>query len=300
MQLRALVRGNAYALIIRSRGQVIRLVPLDPALVTPHQNADWSVSYTYQPPNGQKQEFAPQEILHLRGLSLDGINGLSLVHQAREAIGLALQAERATARIFVNGSFVDGTLQTDKKLSDEAFDRLRGDWAARYAGADNSGKTPILEEGLKYQPIAQTAKDAQSLETRKLQIEEIARVMGVPRPLLMVDDTSWGSGIEQLGRFFVQYALQPWFEAWQQAIERSLLVGAEKDTLAVKFNAGGLLRGSMADQATFFSQALGSGGHAPWMAPNEVRDLMDLPAHPDGNSLTNPMTAPRAPETTDA
>jgi phage portal protein BeeE len=224
MQLRALVKGNAYALIIRSRqirtgrDEIVRLVPLNPDWVTPVQNDDWSVSYRYQPQKGAARTLRPDEVFHLRGLSLDGLNGISLVKQARDAIGLALSAELAAVR--------------------------------------------------------------------KMQVEEIARVTGVPRPLLMVDETSWGSGIQALGQFFVQYALGPWFEAWQQAAERSLLVGAEKDQFSVKFNPGALLRGSTKDQGDFFAKALGAGGQPGWMSPNEVRRLNDMPDIEGGNEIS--------------
>jgi HK97 family phage portal protein len=296
MQLRALVKGNAYAMIVRSRDlrgreeRIIRLVPLNPDLVTIVQNDDWSIHYEYQPIKGGKRILKPEEVFHLRGLSLDGLNGLSLVQQARNAIGLAIAADLALGRVFKNGSFVDGTLETDKTLSDTAYARLKASWEARYSGADNAGKTPILEEGVKYANKGPNPKDAQSNETRARQVEEIARVFGIPRPLLMVDETSWGSGIDVLGQFFVRYALNPWFEAWQQAIERSLLVGPEKNRYEAKFNAGALLRGSMKDQGEFFAKALGAGGHKPWMEANEVRDMLDMPEHPDGKGLVNPMT----------
>ncbi len=294
LQLWALDKGNGYARIIRGvgmkAGQIQALVPMHPDRVTPQQNDDWTITYRYSQRTGGDLTLQAKDVFHLRGLTMDGINGISLVHQAREAIGLALAAERATARLYKNGSFVDGVLQTDKALSDTAYDRLRKSWDERYQGADSAGKTAIMEEGLKYQAIAQSSKDAQSLETRKLQIEEVARVFGVPRPLLMVDETSWGSGVEALGRFFVQYALNPWFAAWEQAVERSLLLETEQDVYSAKFNPGALLRGSMNDQATFFSKALGAGGQQPWFTPNEVRDLFDYPAHPDGDELFNPMT----------
>jgi HK97 family phage portal protein len=302
MQLRALLKGNAYALIIRassSRGQnqIVRLVPLDPDKVTPEQQADWSIRYKYQPAKGSTRWFEAHEIFHLRGLSLDGINGLSLVKQARDAIGLALSAEMAAGRLFKNGAFVGGMLKHPGKLSDAAFDRLKESMAEK-EGAENAGKTLIGEEGLDYVQFGQNARDAQMTELRKMQVEEIARVTGVPRPLLMVDETSWGSGIEALGRFFVQYALGPWFEAWQQAAERSLLTDAEKDTLSIKFNPGALLRGSTKDQADFFAKALGAGGAPGWMSPNEIRDLQDLPAGPDPASNTiskGAMSPPASP-----
>lgn len=291
MQLRALVKGNAYALIIRSRqirtgrDEIVRLVPLNPDYVQPVQNDDWSVSYRYQPPKGAQRLLRPDEVFHLRGLSLDGISGMSLVKQARDAIGLALSAEMAAGRLFKNGSFIGGALTHPGKLSDPAFERLRASLAEK-EGASNAGKNLILEEGMKWENLANNAKDAQLTELRKMQVEEIARVTGVPRPLLMVDETSWGSGIQALGQFFVQYALNPWFEAWQQAAERSLLASDEKGRLAVKFNPGALLRGSTKDQGDFFSKALGSGGAPGWLSQNEVRALDDRPPVDGGDEVS--------------
>ena len=103
----------------------------------------------------------------------------------------------------------------------------------------------------------------------------------MPRPLLGVDDTSWGSGIDVLGQFFVRYGLNPWFEAWEQAIERSLLDDAEAEIYQAKFNAGALLRGSMKDQAEFFAKGLGAGGHAPFLHPDEPREWLDMPKRDD-------------------
>lgn len=290
MQLRALVHRNAYALIVRSRDirtnkdKIIRLVPLDPKRMEITLNDNWTVTYTYQPKTGGARIYAASDIFHLRGLSLDGINGFSLVEQAREAIGLALSAELAAGRLFKNGAFVGGALKHKGKLSDEAFNRLKQSLSEK-EGAENAGKNLILEEGMDYLQFGQNARDAQMTELRKLQVEEIGRVSGVPRPLLMVDETSWGSGIEALGQFFVAYALNPWFEAWQQAIERSLLTDEEADRYEAKFNPGALLRGSLKDQADFLAKALGSGGHQPWMHVDEVRNVMDLPEREAPQSL---------------
>ncbi|MBX3543589.1 phage portal protein [Chelatococcus sp.] len=290
MQLRALLKGNGYALVVRStdirtgRPKISQLVPLDPDRVHPRQLDDWSVVYKYQPAHGAAREYKSRDILHLRGLSLDGIRGISLVKQAAESIGLALAAELAAGRLFKNGSFVGGALTHPAQLSDDAFERLKSSLAEK-EGAENAGKNLILEEGMKYEPYAQNARDAQLADIRKMQVEEIGRITGVPRPLLMVDETSWGSGIEALGRFFVQFALGPWFEAWQQAIERTLLDEDEEDRYSAKFNAGALLRGSIKDQAEFFAKALGTGGSQGFMIANEVRDMLDMPHRPDGNRL---------------
>lgn len=298
MQLRALVKGNAYALVVRAfdirRGMpvVVQLVPLDPDRVTPKQLDDWSVVYDYQPPSGARRRYMQSDILHLRGMSLDGLLGLSVVKQAAEAISLALAAELAAGRMFKNGIFAGGALTHPGRLSEEAFQRLKGSLAEK-EGAENAGKNLILEEGMKFDTPASTARDAQLADIRKMQVEEIGRATGVPRPLLMVDDTSWGSGIEALGRFFVQFALGPWFEAWQQAIERTLLTDDEQDRYAAKFNAGALLRGSIKDQADYFAKALGSGGAPAWLVANEVRDTLDMPRL-DGGDTLNPGSAAAA------
>jgi HK97 family phage portal protein len=270
-------RGDAFALIVRSRGRITQLVPLATERVRPKQRADWSLEYEYQRPDGGKVVLPQQDVFHLRcGLSEDGISGLSLVKQAAEAIGLALQTERAAARLFKNGMLVGGVMSVKDSLSDQAYERLKQQMEDR-EGAEMAHKWIIGEEGLEAKPFSQTGRDSQHTEQRKLQIEEIARPFGVPRPLLGVDDTSWGSGIDVLGQFFVRYGLNPWFEAWEQAIERSLLTDEEADQYESKFNDGALLRGSMKDQAEFFSKALGSGGHQPWMDYAEVRETMDLP-----------------------
>ncbi len=286
LQMQALATGDGYALIVEStdirRGgkKISRLIPVDSGSMRPVQNADFSVSYVYTPKKGVQQTLSSSQVFHLRGPSLDGICGLSLIRQARDAIGLALATERASGRMFKNGTFVGVALTHKGKLSDPAFERLKASLAEK-EGPENAGKSLILEEGMDVKAISSSARDSQLIEIRRMQVEEIARVTGVPRPLLMVDETSWGSGIEALGQFFVAYALNPWFEAWQQAIERCLLFGADKDRYAAKFNAAALLRGSLKDQADFLAKALGSGGQAPWMHVDEVRDVMDLPKRED-------------------
>lgn len=291
MQLRALVHKNAYALILRSTGlktgkrTVIGLIPLDPRRMTATLGSDWRMNYVYEPVNGPKVRYAAEDIFHLRGMSIDGINGFSLVEQAKEAIGLALSAELAAGRIFKNGSFISGVIQAKEEMSEDAYGRLKTSWAELHTGANNAGSTPILE-GAEYKVSGSTAREAQMAELRKLQVEEIARVSGVPRPLLMVDETSWGSGIEALGQFFVAYALSPWFEAWQQAIERSLLDDEDAEIYAAKFNPGALLRGSLKDQAEYLAKAMGAGGHQGWIHYDEARDTMDLP---EREAPVNPM-----------
>lgn len=281
MQQMALEYGNAYARIVRSGSRIISLVPLQPNRVSVSQRPDWSLEYKIDRENKGPVVLEQSDIFHLRnGMSEDGISGLSIVSQAAEAIGLAQQAERASARLFENGMMVGAMLKHPGKLSAEAYERLKSSLADR-EGAENAYKTLILEEDMKAEAVAQSGRDSQATEQRKLQIEEIARPFGVPRPLLSVDDTSWGSGIDVLGQLFVRYGLNPWFEAWEQAIARSLLSDDDAEIYEAKFNAGALLRGSMKDQAEFFAKGLGSGGHQPWLHQQEVRDWMDLPERDD-------------------
>ncbi len=294
MQMRVLTKGNAYARVVwsgvdvRNRGRrtPLRLIPLDPDRVTPKLTDAWEMVYEYRPPSGGTQIIAASDMLHLRGFSLDGVSGISVLRQARDAIRLALDADLALRRLFQRGSFVGATLESDGELSQEAYDRLKASWNEEYSGAGNAGKTPILEGKTKLVVHGSSAKDSQSNELRGRQVEEIARVFGVPRPLLMVDETSWGSGIEALGRFFVQFTLNQWFECWQQAIERTLLDPVDKGLFVARFNPGALLRGSLKDQADYFAKALGAGGHQPWMHVDEVRDTSDLP---EREAPPNPM-----------
>jgi HK97 family phage portal protein len=295
MQHRVLVHGNAYALVIRARGRVSELVPLDPTWVTPKLSDDWTLTYEVRRKSGGTATYGPEDILHLMGPSEDGVKGLSLVSYAGEVLGLSLAAQRAAGKLFKQGMLAGGMLSTDGKLSQEAVARLR-EQMDRFQGAEMAGKWLVGEEGVKAQPFGGSAKDSQNLETRQHQVEEVARIFGVPRPFLMVDDTSWGSGIEQLGIFFVQYGLAPHFVCWEQAIERTCLSDAERGSLDVKFNERALLRGSMKDQAEFFARALGSGGGRPWMMQDEVRDLQEL--RPAGGDAAVLGTAAGQPKVT--
>lgn len=281
MQQRALVHGNAYAMIVRSGNRILQLVPIASDKVTVKQRTDWSLEYHVNRGTNGTAVLQQRDILHLRyGMSEDGFTGLSLVKQAAEAIALALQTEKAAARLFRNGMVVGGVLKHKDKLSPEAYARLKASMEER-EGAGQAHKWLIAEEGMDIAPGGGSGRDSQAVEQRRMQIEEIARPFGVPRPLLGVDDTSWGSGIDVLGQMFVRYGLNPWFEEWQQAIEMSLLSERDADLYEAKFNSGALLRGSMKDQADFFAKGLGSGGHAPWLHPDEPRDWMDLPPRDD-------------------
>ncbi len=288
MQLNVLFYGNAYAYIIRSGKKIMGLEPLSTSAITVKKRADFRLEYHYSH-QGKRQVFQQHEILHIKDFSFDGVMGESRVTMAARALGIARDAEEAIQRFFSKGVMARGALTTDTELSDAAFDRLKQSME-EYGGPDSNHKFMVLEQGLKPILFGNSAADGQHIENRNHQIEEVARAFGVPRPLLMMDDTSWGSGIEQLAIYFVQYTLLPWFTCWEQAIERSLL--SDSDEFYVKFNERALLRGTLKDQAEFFAKALGAGGHGAWYTQNEVRDLQDMAPVNDelANTLKPPIT----------
>lgn len=294
MQTLALLDGNAYALIVRGmvRGkanQVIALIPLPRKSVTPHLSDDWKLTFEYRRPKGGTVTLQQADVFHFRHpVTCDGLRGLDLVDIAANAIGIASQAEKAAGKLLSGGVMAGGALETDKTLGSEAIEQLRDSLREDHSGAESAGEWMVLEEGLKAKPFITSAKDAQYDEMRKRQAEEVSRITGVPRPLLMFDETSWGSGIEQLGLFFVTYCLMLWFVSWEQAIERSCLTIEEQDAdeLYVKFNEGALLRGSLKDQAEFFAKALGQTN--PYRTANEVRGAFDLNPIDGGDELPQP------------
>ncbi len=288
MQLNVLFYGNAYAYIIRSGKKIMGLEPLSTSAITVKKRADFRLEYHYSH-QCKRQVFQQHEILHIKDFSFDGVMGESRVTMAARALGIARDAEEAIQRFFSKGVMARGALTTDTELSDAAFDRLKQSME-EYGGPDSNHKFMVLEQGLKPILFGNSAADGQHIENRNHQIEEVARAFGVPRPLLMMDDTSWGSGIEQLAIYFVQYTLLPWFTCWEQAIERSLL--SDSDEFYVKFNERALLRGTLKDQAEFFAKALGAGGHGAWYTQNEVRDLQDMAPVNDelANTLKPPIT----------
>ncbi|MFM2465156.1 phage portal protein [Paraburkholderia sp. RL17-368-BIF-A] len=292
MQLRALLDGQSFARVIWSGNRPIRLIPMDRGSTKPRLTSAWQLVYDYTAPSGDLITLTARDVFHLRDLSLDGINGISRVKLSHEALELAEQAERAASRTFRTGVMAGGAIEIPKELSDNAYKRMKESLADNHSGAENAGSWMLIEEGGTAKQFTATAVSAQQIETRNHQIEEVARMYGVPRPLLMMDDTSWGSGIEQLAIFFIQYGLAHWFVSWEQAAARSFIPDSQLGKQQFKFNEGALLRGTLNDQASFFSKALGAGGQAPWMSQNEVRELADLPKSddPQTDALRNPMT----------
>lgn len=283
MQGRALLKGDAFAYKVPGVKGPQALWPLDPDRVKMKQADDFSLSFEYEPKTGGKRTFGANEIMHLRGpWSRDGLSGEGLLTLASEVLGLAQTTDQAAARLMRNGAYVGGVLQHPKGLSKEAALNLKSQFEDSYTGAANAGRWIVAEEGMEAKVLGATGREAEGLAQRKHQAEEISRMTGIPRPLLMFDETSWGSGIEALGLFLVTYHLLPWFVAWEEVVAQSLLSEREQESHYAKFNEAALLRGSLKDQAEFLAKALGGPGAGGFMLPDEARAKFDMNPLEDG------------------
>jgi len=237
-----LIKGNFYAQKVIYRGEIADLVHLDPSCVTPVLKAG-GIVYRYQ--NGEVvREFKQSDILHIRGLSTDGVRGLSVLEHARNTVGAAVEMEKHGAGMMQNGARPSGVLYTDLELSDEAFERIRKDFEKNFMGSDAAGRPLILETGLKWAQLSMNAADAQFIEQRKLTRSEIAMFFGVP-PHMIGDierGTSWGSGIEQQNLGFLVHTLMPYIVNIQQACLRDLIPENDRPNFVVKFDTDLLTR----------------------------------------------------------
>lgn len=271
LQAHLLLRGNAYAMIVRSRGNVQEMIPLHPDRVEVKQADNLTLEYTYTRQDGRRIQLAQAEMFHLVGLTLDGVHGVSAIAYARETIGLSLAMEDHGAATFRNGARVSGVLKHPNKLGPEAVANLKAGLEEFRSGGDQEGKNLILEEGMDYARIAMTAEDAQWIESRKFSRSDIAMFFGVP-PHMIGDtekSTSWGTGIEQQSIGFVAYTLEDHLTMWEEAINRDL-IGAD-DTLYARFNRAALVKGDIKARWEAYVKGLQWG---VW-SPNEIRALED-------------------------
>jgi hypothetical protein len=206
------------------------------------------------------------------------------VRQAAESIGLSMAIEESQARLHANGARPSGTLSTDETLTDEARKRLKAMFEDGFQGVLNAGKVPVLDNGVKFNPAAMTGVDAQTLESRKHQVIEIARMMRVhPQMLFESDKTSTYASAAQFALDFIKFCLDPWLVRWEQRITRDLLTS--KDVRAgyyAHFVREGLLRGDEAARANYYKAALGTASSPGWMSPNDVRRLEDMDPGEEG------------------
>ena len=273
-----LLWGNAYAQIIRNgKGEVVALYPLMPNRMTVDRDSSGQLFYSYQMNNSDAPTMKagtvilkPSDVLHIPGLGFDGLVGYSPIAMAKNAIGLAIATEEYGAKFFANGATPGGLLEYPGTVKDP--DRVRESWNKGFSGSQNAGKVAILEEGMKYTPISIAPEQAQFLETRKFQINEIARIFRVPPHMVGDLEKSSFSNIEQQSLEFVKYTLDPWVVRWEQSLSRALFTPEEKKQYFFKFNVEGLLRGDYQSRMNGYATARQNG----WMSANDIRELENL------------------------
>ncbi|KIR03800.1 Phage portal protein [Lachnospiraceae bacterium TWA4] len=277
-----LLWGNAYAQIIRNgRGEVLALYPLMPNRMTVDRNAKGQIYYQYQVADSDAPtmksrlvNLSPVEVLHIPGLGFDGLVGYSPIAMAKNTIGLSIATEEYGAKFFANGATPGGILEYPGIVKEP--ERVRESWNRGFSGS-NAHKVAILEEGMKYTPISISPNEAQFLETRKFQIDEIARIFRVPPHMVGDLEKSSFSNIEQQSLEFVKYTLEPWIMRWEQSIHRALLSEKEKPQYFMKFNVDGLLRGDYQSRMSGYATARQNG----WMSANDIRELENLDRIPE-------------------
>jgi len=273
MQAVLLLWGNSYSYIRRnSKGDPIELILIHPDDVTVFKNSETKF---YNIKLGSDYIIAPsKDMIHLVGLSFDGLEGKSVITVMRESLGLTTAAQKFGAKFFGNGANLSGVLEAPGILSDEVINRLRSSWNSKYKGINNASETAILEGGMKYTRIGVPPEDAQFLQTRQFQVVEIARMFGVQPHLLMDLEKSTNNNIEHQSIEFVTYTLQPWLARWESEMNTKLF--SASDTHYAEFNLNGLLRGDAKSRAEYYRTMFSIAA----ISPEEIRELENLAPYP--------------------
>lgn len=295
-----LTRGNAYAVkIYDQRGRLTELVPVPSDYMTLYESPEGDLFYLVslkgqflgaqlEPAITEHGMWIPAEyVVHHRGLSLDGIRGVSVLTYAREAVGLSLATEEHGSRMFSNGAQVSGVLESDQTLSQQAIDKLRRQWQEAYSGLSNAFKTVILESGMKWKQVGMNTDDAQFLETRQFQVAEIARIFRVP-PSKIAAATQGNrySNAEMEAQEYINDGLMPWLEMLEADYEANLLTEEEQGRFFVQHDLNQLLRADSRARAEYFAKARQWG----WLNVNEIRRRENMPGiGPKGDQYLEPL-----------
>lgn len=292
--------GNAYAFKNKVGGRIVELILLDPSKVKKEQKPDWSIVYKVTAESGAVQEFPAETIWHVKGPSWNGVLGMDTLNLAREALGLAIATEESHASLHKKGVRPSGTYSVDGPLNAQQYKDLKAWIAKEFVGAENSGAPMILDRGAKWFAQSMSGLDAQHLETRKFQIEEVCRFFGV-MPIMVgySDKAATYASAEQMFLSHVVHTLSPWYARVENSADVYLLTKQERAKgLYFKFVAAGLLRGAAKDRAEYYAKALGAGGAPAWMTQDEVRGLEELnPFGGTASALPVTTNAPKAPAT---
>lgn len=258
--------GNAYCAVQRnSDGDVLSIIPLMSPAVTVELLSDGEIIYKHRDSKGNIRVFASQTIWHLK-LFGNGIVGLSPLSYAGETLGIAVPTQERQAKLARSGGKTNGILMVDSVLDDKKRAAIRENFSQLTEGSED--QLFVLEAAMKFERAALSPSDAQLLETYKFQVQEIARMMGVPSILINDSNvTAWGSGIQQIMEGFYKLGLRPYLENIEASIKRHLLPEEDWDKIFIEFDFESLLRSSLKDRVESFSKAINSGQ----MTPNEAR-----------------------------
>lgn len=272
-----LLWGNSFSQILRDgMGRVVGLYPLLPHRMSVDRDENAELVYTYTPvADGKQIKLRREDVLHIPGLGFDGLVGYSPIAMAKNAVGMTLACEAYGSAFFSNGARPGGVLEHPGVLKDTS--KLRESWQAVYGGTSNTGKVVVLEEGVKYTPISIPPEEAQFLETRKFQIDEIARLYRVPPHMVGDLEKSSFNNIEQQSLEFVKYTLNPWVVRWEQSLQKALLSPAEQKRCFVKFNLDGLMRGDYKSRMEGYSIGRQNG----WLSANDIREMENMNPIPE-------------------
>ena len=272
-----LLWGNSYCQIIRTgKNHIAGLYPLLPdRMEVDRDSKTGALVYTYTTTEGNAVKLKPSDVLHIPGLGFDGIMGYSPIALEKNAIGLGIAAEEYGSTFFKNGARPSGVLTHPNTVRDPK--RLRDNWNATYGGSSNGGKVAILEENMSFTPISLPNNEAQFLETRRFQVEEICRIYRVPPHLVGNLDRATFSNIENQSIDFAVHTIRPWLVRIEQAMNRALFSDTEKGRFYVQFNLDGLMRGDYKSRMEGYAIARQNG----WMSANDIRALENLNPIPD-------------------
>lgn len=269
-----LLRESGFVFIGRSRsGEIKELIPLPWAAVEPTRTDDGS-RLKYFVNDVRRYGCDQDDMLHFPGFGFDGLRAMSVIKwAARNAAGNALAMDEYSGRFFAGGAHPSIVLETDKGMKDDAITSLQRQFGEKYSGVTNAHRLPlVLVEGLKAKALSLNAEDAQLLEARKFQVVDIARAFGVPPHLIgeTSASTSWGSGLEEMGRAFITFTLQQHLVRIEQELNRKFFPNSSRRFF--EFNRAALLEGNSKAQSEYFKAALGGPGSGPgWMSVDEVR-----------------------------
>lgn len=280
------LHGNAYAKIeLNAAGRPISLIPLNPAKVEV-KVMDGEKVYIFD----DKHTYLDYEILHIVGLSFNGLTGKSPLTVAREAVAIGLAAQEYGARFYSNGANTGGIITAPGRLSLEAINRLKASWNRANGGLGNSHGTAILEEGMKYEKVGLDPEAAQFLQSRKFQVNEIARIFRIPPSYLAdLDNSSTRANVEQQAIQFVRDCVTPYVRRFEVEFNRKLFRADESNYYAY-FSMEGLMRGDLQGRYDAYATARQWG----WLSVNDIRDLENLNPVEGGDVYLQPLNMNQA------